>query len=133
MDKIFACGRSKEKDLKKVCIALLFISCLFALLFELTGSDPNHEWSLRSYLSYVTTNIKPFPTVSFDGDVFADTKQILTYVFHLIDCVLGNIRVFLVGFFPVSWNDIPVGESGGGGVFGNFGGGGFGGGGGGAR
>lgn len=133
MDKILAFGRSKEKGLKKVCIALLFISCLFALLFELTGSDPNNEWSLRAYFEYVTKNIKPFPTVSFDGDIFEDIKQIATYAFRLIDCVLSNIRVFLVGFFPVNWNNIPVGESGGGGIFGDFGGGGFGGGGGGAR
>ena len=120
--------------MKKVCIALLFISCLFAILFELTGNDPDNTFTFRSYFKYVTENITPFPTVDFKGDIFADFSQIFTYVFRLADCVVQNIRVLLYGLFPVNWSNVPngPGQSGGGGVFGDFAGGGFGGGGGGA-
>ncbi len=118
--------------MKKICITFLFITCLFAIMFELTGSDPDNAFTFRGYFRYVTENIKPFPTVNFDGDVLSDLSQIFTYVFRLGDCLIGNIGVLLYGLFPVTWLNIP-GQSGGGGQFGDFGGGGFGGGGGGGR
>ena len=105
--------------MKKVCIAFLFITCLFAILFELTGTDPEHTFTFRSYVKYVTENIEPFPTVDFDGNALNDIWGIVTYIFPLIECVFHNIGVLLYGLFPIT--------------FGSFAGGGFGGGGGGAR
>ncbi len=118
--------------MKKVCIALLFITCLFAILFELTGTDPDNAFTFRAYFAYVTENIKPFPTVDFDGNTLSDIWGIVTYIFPLIECVVHNVGVLLYGFFPVTWSGAP-GQSGGGGQYGDFGGGGFGGGGGGGR
>ena len=104
--------------MKKVCIALLFVTCLFAIMFELTGTDPNNTFTFRAYFKYVTENIKPFPVVDFNGDIFSDISQIFTYVFRLADCLVGNLAVLLNGFFPIRWSDIPsgIGPNGGGGA-----------------
>ena len=98
--------------MKKICIAFLFITCLFAILFELSGSDPDNAFSFRSYFQYVTENIVPFPTVDFSGNLLADIWQVVSYLFCIIDCVIRNVIVLLQGFFPVSWSDpsfsVPV-------------------------
>ena len=91
--------------MKKVCIAFLFVTCLFAILFELTGTDLEHTFTFRAYIKYVTENIEPFPTVDFDGNIFSDFLQIFTYLFRLIGCILHNIGVLLYGLFPVSWSN----------------------------
>lgn len=131
--------------MKKVLIFLLTFVCLFALAFELMGSDPDKKWSFRTYCEYVTTNIRPFPTLElspeFDDSGTAWEKfssfiewlgGLIAYPFELIGCLFHNAFVLLDGFFPMS-EDAFVGTSGGGGEFGDFAGGGHGGGGGGAR
>lgn len=96
--------------MKKICITFLFIACLFAIMFELTGADPDNAFTFRSYFKYVTENIVPFPTVNFDGNIFFDLSQIFTYVFRLVFCLIKNIGVLLYGLFPIDWVNSIFGE-----------------------
>jgi hypothetical protein len=102
VDTVFVIRWTEEESMKKVCIALLFVTCLFAIMFELTGTDPYNIFTFRAYFKYVTENIKPFPTIDFSGEWWSDLEQIFTYIFRLLGCVVDNLSVLLYGLFPVS-------------------------------
>lgn len=120
--------------MKKIMLSLLFVVCLFALMFELTGNDPNNNWSFRTYVSYVTDNIEPFPkavlkieTASF-YEFWDWFTSLISYPFECIFIALKNCCVLLYGLLPFEVPGLEDFD------FGNFqGGDGFGGGGGGAR
>lgn len=147
MDNVFIARRSKEEVLKKIVSLCLAFICFFAFMLNLSGNDPDNEWSFQSYCEYVKENLEPFPilTVSFSYDESASGWDIfksfiswlgglLAYPFELLPVLLHNINVIADGFFPLNWRGGGYpGQTGSSGENGSFGGGGFGGGAGGAR
>lgn len=120
--------------MKKVCIALLFVSALFALFFELRGLDRDNRFSFAIYLNYVSENWAPFPVLDIKGNWasywFDNIVSLTTYLHQVLGWALHNVLVLTYGFFTLISPSIPSPDNG---QFGGFGGGGFGGGGGGAR
>lgn len=110
--------------MKKIGVALLFVSALFAILFAVFGVDSS-SFTISGYLRYISENIKPFPKMTIEINNLSDLKDLLVYPFALLECVFHNIGVFLYGLFPIDFRSNVD--------FGSFGGGGFGGGLGGAR
>ena len=139
MDFVFIERGAKKKSLKKILAVFLCFTCFFALMLELSGADPDKKWSWRSYVEYVTENIKPFPdvelTISYPEDASAWQKfgdflswcgKLFIYPFAVLFTCIHNVFVFVYGLFPIKLSG-DFGE------FGSFPGGGFGGGGGGIR
>lgn len=111
--------------MKKILGVFFLFTCIFALLLELTNADPDRNWSWRSYVEFVTENIEPFPkaelTLSFDGNTsgidrlvafFEYLWGLISYPVEVVICLVRNIGVILMGFFPVVAKEI-VGPSGG--------------------
>ena len=92
--------------MKKLICALLFVVFLFALLLELTGSDPNKNWTFRGYVAYVTENIEPLPKVQLKCETSSFTDflewlyNLIAYPVELVLVALKNVCVLFYGLLP---------------------------------
>ena len=99
--------------MKKIVSFILVGVLLFALLFELNGTDPNKEFSFRDYVEYVTENIDPLPEAEWeftlneadnaDSSVvqfFKFVVRFTTYPLRLVLVVIRNGCVIFYGFLP---------------------------------
>lgn len=92
---------------KNVGISILFVVCLMAIFYKTTGNE--EEFSLYSFVQYVSTNIKPFPQADLSFklksflDLFDLVKKLISYPFEVIGVVIHNMAILLNGILPFSF------------------------------
>lgn len=89
--------------MKKIGVALLFVSALFAILFAVFDVDSS-SFTISGYLRYISENIEPFPKLNLVIQSFEDLKNLLMYPVALVLCFLQNVSVILYGLFSVNLN-----------------------------
>lgn len=92
---------------KNVGISILFVVCLMAIFYKATGNE--EEFSLYSFVQYVSNNIKSFPKANLEfkikslKDLFDLVKELISYPFEVISVVVHNMAILLNGILPFSF------------------------------